>query len=499
MKNYPMVRYSTEGLDKIRRANEARFIRDAHAKFGDRFDYSHVSYIRQKTPIIIVCRQHGEFSQTPDNHLQSEFCCPSCATDSRATKRKTAGEKRFLKKFHTKYGDRLELVSPYISVKDPIRCRCTVHNYEYETTPDCLNIVTHGCPICARESVGRQSRMSHEEFIERVVSKYGEQFDLSQAHYQTQAEKVVIGCPVHGEFMTRPADFLRSTHGCPKCGKLYVGYAENRIKKLEQGLIKARTTTLALMKVEVFGITAYKLGITGRSLIKRYREALCEILFETSLDELDALKVERRLHAKYFRWRDVRIFLAGLRSGKRWSGDSEIYKQECVQDILTDLRQAVSDLEIGDANYWERLPDLAPPILRIRSVRKDVGEFNLPKQVIRLDTQDVYHSATAAAMAVGSTQGLVSAVCNGKRGHTKGVRFAYLADYKVGKLPDFVSGIKGANHRFARAVRCLDTGEIYPTITAAGQAVGIDSNKIGMVCRGKRHKAGGRRWAYVFD
>jgi len=187
------------------------------------------------------------------------------------------------------------------------------------------------------------------------------------------------------------------------------------------------------MKIVVFGIAGYKLGTTNRTLMNRYKEALREILFETTLDELDALKLEQHLHGKYFRWRDTRIFLAGLRARQRWAGDSEVYKEQCVPAILSDLREAVIALEAKDSRYWERFSKLVPPILRIRSVLKKAGVFSQPKAVIRLDTREVFPSASAAAKAIGSTQGLVSLVCNGRRRHTKGVRLAFLAEYERGQ------------------------------------------------------------------
>ncbi len=44
---------------------------------GDVFDYSKVEYLNSKTKVKIICHAHGEFEQTPDNHLQG--CgCPVC-------------------------------------------------------------------------------------------------------------------------------------------------------------------------------------------------------------------------------------------------------------------------------------------------------------------------------------------------------------------------------------------------------------------------------------
>jgi hypothetical protein len=327
---------------------------------------------------------------------------------------------------------------------------------------------------------------------------FGDQFDLSNSVYLNINSPVNIGCQIHGVFEIKPSSFLTSKFGCPKCGRLNAGYAAERIRKIEAGSVKPRPTTLALMKVEVFGITAFKLGITSRKLIDRYALSLREIIFEATLDELDALRLEQHLHGKHFKSRDLRIFLAGLRGGKRWPGDSEIYKNEAIPEILADLQTAMYAIEGKDPDYWQGLPGLVAPILRIRTIRKSKGTFNSPKPVIRLDTAEIYPSATAAAKAVGSTQALVSMVCTGKRRHTKQIRFAYLEDQISGTIPatrDFRGG--GSKHFFARPVRCIETGVVYSTITEAAKVVGIGSGKITMVCKGKRRTAGGFRWEYA--
>ena len=47
-----------------------KFIEKAKLVHGDKYDYSKVDYINAKTPIIIICPEHGEFIKTPDKHLQ---------------------------------------------------------------------------------------------------------------------------------------------------------------------------------------------------------------------------------------------------------------------------------------------------------------------------------------------------------------------------------------------------------------------------------------------
>lgn len=55
------------------------FISKAKIKHGQKFDYSEVHYINQKSPVKIICPTHGEFLQTPDKHLSSKFGCSKCS------------------------------------------------------------------------------------------------------------------------------------------------------------------------------------------------------------------------------------------------------------------------------------------------------------------------------------------------------------------------------------------------------------------------------------
>lgn len=58
-------------------SNTQEFIEKAKKIHHDLYDYSKALYINAKTPIIIICSKHGEFLQTPDNHLHGKGC-PHC-------------------------------------------------------------------------------------------------------------------------------------------------------------------------------------------------------------------------------------------------------------------------------------------------------------------------------------------------------------------------------------------------------------------------------------
>lgn len=59
------------------RLTTEEFIEKAKAVHEDRYDYSKVDYKNTATKVCIICREHGEFWQTPNNHLFGAGC-PTC-------------------------------------------------------------------------------------------------------------------------------------------------------------------------------------------------------------------------------------------------------------------------------------------------------------------------------------------------------------------------------------------------------------------------------------
>lgn len=53
------------------------YVKKYREKYGDKYDYSKVEYVNNKTKVIIICPKHGEFKQTPSEHLRG-FGCPIC-------------------------------------------------------------------------------------------------------------------------------------------------------------------------------------------------------------------------------------------------------------------------------------------------------------------------------------------------------------------------------------------------------------------------------------
>lgn len=50
------------------------FIEKAKTVHGDKYDYSKVDYVHNKSKVTITCPIHGDFVQTPNSHLQKRGC-----------------------------------------------------------------------------------------------------------------------------------------------------------------------------------------------------------------------------------------------------------------------------------------------------------------------------------------------------------------------------------------------------------------------------------------
>ena len=62
---------------KVYRYNSNEWIENAKTVHGNRYDYSKVVYVNNSTKICIICKEHGEFWQTPANHIKGKNC-PKC-------------------------------------------------------------------------------------------------------------------------------------------------------------------------------------------------------------------------------------------------------------------------------------------------------------------------------------------------------------------------------------------------------------------------------------
>lgn len=83
------------------------FIKKANEIHKEKYDYSKVDYVNSHTKVCIICPEHGEFWQTPNDHLNG--CeCPICSKERKRSKLEEE-TKNYLEKNNIEY---IEQYSP---------------------------------------------------------------------------------------------------------------------------------------------------------------------------------------------------------------------------------------------------------------------------------------------------------------------------------------------------------------------------------------------------
>ena len=191
---------------------QEKFIEKAKLIHGDKYDYSKVNYINAKTKVCIICETHGEFEQTPDNHINQKSGCQECGNEIKR-KKFSMGKCNFIKTANIihNYNYIYELVK-YKNIDTKVKIICKKHG-KFEQTPY-KHLQGQGCPKC-----GGTKRSTTEEFIQKSEMIHGDRYDYSKVGYKNAHTKVIIICPIHGKFEQRPADHINGA-GCPKCGDI---------------------------------------------------------------------------------------------------------------------------------------------------------------------------------------------------------------------------------------------------------------------------------------
>jgi len=225
--------------DKLRErctSTKEEFIKKVKEVHKDKYDYSKVDYVNSKTKVCIICPEpeHGEFWQTPNNHLHG-YGCPKCKADkSRENLSLTTEE--FITKSKDIHSDNYDYSKVnYVNNRTKVCIICSKHG-EFWQTPN-SHTQGQGCPKCRNEANGKHCRLSKEEFIKKAKEVHKDKYDYSKVKYEKSNMNICIVCPKHGEFLQEPNSHLRGA-GCPKCGIEKV--RESLSSSKEEFITKAR-------------------------------------------------------------------------------------------------------------------------------------------------------------------------------------------------------------------------------------------------------------------
>lgn len=123
-----------------------KFIKKAKSVHGNKYDYSKVCYVNSQTKVCIVCPEHGEFWQTPANHIRGNKC-PICSNKGRGRIKRSSTEE-FIEKAKSVHGDKYDYSKvEYVNSNTNVEIICNTHGSFYQKPLNHLN--GQGCPKCS--------------------------------------------------------------------------------------------------------------------------------------------------------------------------------------------------------------------------------------------------------------------------------------------------------------------------------------------------------------
>lgn len=143
--------------DGTKKYTTEKWIEKAKEKYGNKYDYSKSIYRGTRKPIIIICKEHGEFTKWGDKHLSN---------DKFAECNKCVEKKNWLKKCEDKYGDKFNYSKVnYINNRTRVIIICNEHG-DFEQSPDC-HLMNMGCMDC----VNKTEKIVYDWLLKKFIDK----------------------------------------------------------------------------------------------------------------------------------------------------------------------------------------------------------------------------------------------------------------------------------------------------------------------------------------
>lgn len=148
-------------MAKLKSQNDV--ITEFYIKHGSKYDYSKFKYINTRTKSTIICTTHGEFQQTPRNHLKGQGCVKCSYIGGR-----TPIDTNFIGESNVVHCDKYDYSKvEYVNNKTKVVIICPEHG-EFEQRPD-MHKHGQGCPKCA--NLKRGGRYDDMTIVERLAIK----------------------------------------------------------------------------------------------------------------------------------------------------------------------------------------------------------------------------------------------------------------------------------------------------------------------------------------
>jgi Zn finger protein HypA/HybF involved in hydrogenase expression len=308
----------------LQAATVKEFVTAARKVHGRRYIYTGAVYKNRSTPLVIICRKHGQFRQMPMNHLKGSGC-PKCALASCA-KKLTMTHAEFIKLARQKHGHRYTYLSRYVGSRVKMKIRCRKHGIFLQAPKHHIADGT-GCPKCAAEERIALTRGNTDKFIAAARKVHGDRYVYDKTGYKHSLRPVSIRCRWHGVFKQTPSVHLQGK-GCRRCAVFGV----YRQKLFERSPERCRQPAILYVFEMTIGSEQFvKVGITTKNSTERRRRSFgkrvsIRVVREIPMALIDAFHIEQAVRQRFGRW--------AYTPKKRIQGNTECFNMKALMRMV---------------------------------------------------------------------------------------------------------------------------------------------------------------------
>ena len=205
------------------------FVQKAIQIHGDKYDYLKVDYKSSNSNIIIICKKHGEFFQTPHNHLYGAGC-PSCGKRKILTGKTLLLDEKISSEFHPEMNSEGP-ENYHLGSKIKVWWKCSKgHVWKSSIKDRTMN--GSGCPVCAHKVASPEHNLASYPDVAKEIHPTLNEISDPLVFLPRSDKKIWWLCKNGHVWKASIASRTNpiSHHGCPRCrvGK-QVSFLELRV------------------------------------------------------------------------------------------------------------------------------------------------------------------------------------------------------------------------------------------------------------------------------
>ena len=150
-----------------------------------------------------------EWFDTPSHILHDKRGCHRCNKKIRKT------HEEFVEEVNQKF-EKIEVLSKFTGVDNPIILRCKYHDYQWTTTPYSLMKGNLGCKFCVNEFLSNKFLYTKDDFCKKVNELTDGEYGVIGDYINSKTPILLYHTKCKHTFKMRPSNFL-IYRSCPHC------------------------------------------------------------------------------------------------------------------------------------------------------------------------------------------------------------------------------------------------------------------------------------------